>query len=329
MTQFRRYESLKHINHRAVEGIDIGTVYIFPKLDGANAQIWMDEIGQLCWGSRNRCVGVLTENVTDETLDDLQGLGRWVVDHRTALQDFFFLNPKCRLYGEWLVRHTLKTYRESAWNQFYAFDVYHDGTGKYLPFENWSSIVADELGIPVVYPLCIIENPSEGQIRHQVDVNTYLIEDGAGIGEGIVVKNYEWVALDGKQTWMKVVRNEFKEDSKREFGTTEIGGEFQVEVAIAERYVTPELVGKVRAKILFDIDQREGISKVDPANWQQIIAAENRGELIPRLLETVFHDLIEDFIWLAIKDMKNPTIDFKRLRAQSIAQTKKFAMDLF
>ena len=55
----------------------------------------------------------------------------------------------------------------------------------------------------------------------------------------------------------------------------------------------------------------------------------NRGQLIPRLLGTVYHELIAEELWSAIKQHKDPTINFKNLKAHSILWTKKFAADLF
>ena len=55
----------------------------------------------------------------------------------------------------------------------------------------------------------------------------------------------------------------------------------------------------------------------------------HRGQLIPRLLGTVYHELIKEELWTAVKQHKDPTIDFKKLKAHSIQWTKKYAGDLF
>ena len=55
----------------------------------------------------------------------------------------------------------------------------------------------------------------------------------------------------------------------------------------------------------------------------------HRGQLIPRLLSTVYHELIAEELWSAVKQHKDPTINFKNLKAHSILWTKKFAADLF
>jgi hypothetical protein len=119
----------------------------------------------------------------------------------------------------------------------------------------------------------------------------------------------------------------------------EKGGEFQVEAAIAEEFVTQFLVEKVRSKIVCELtneDIKNGNQvligeALDPdfAIMYKQVEERHRGVLIPRLLGTVFHDLVEEEIWMALKKHKFPTVDFKKLRQHSILRTKKFAADLF
>lgn len=46
-----------------------------------------------------------------------------------------------------------------------------------------------------------------------MDSDVYLLQEGAQ-GEGIVVKNYDYVNPYGRRTWGKIVREEFKTKSK-------------------------------------------------------------------------------------------------------------------
>ncbi len=140
-----------------------------------------------------------------------------------------------------------------------------------------------------------------------------------------MIKNYEWRNKYGRQPWAKIVRGEFKEENRRQFGTPEKEGRFQVEAAIAEEFVTPALVEKERAKIRRLIHDEEclGAALIDE------VERTHRGKVIPRLLQTVYHAIVTEEIWTAIKRHKDPTIDFKLLRRHVIHQTKKFAGDLF
>jgi hypothetical protein len=302
MSGFRQYDHVERWGHDEVEGIEIGQVYVFPKLDGTNASVWHAHAGgigsYLQAGSRNRVLSHVQDN---------HGFLAWI-DEQPSVLSFLADRPSWILYGEWLVPHTLKTYREDAWRRFWTFDVFDRETGRYLPWDDWAAAVR-ESGLDVVEPLAIYDGPSEEQIRRLVESNTYLIRDGMGVGEGVVVKNFAWVNRYGRQPWAKIVRNEFKEDNRRLFGLKTAQGERQVEAEIAAKYITPALVEKTRAKIEAETT--------------------NRRALIPRLLQTVFYELVREEAWSFIKEHRDPTIDFKKLRRHTEHATKRYAQDLF
>lgn len=52
--EFKKYQHLERFGNDEVEGIELGKLYIFPKLDGTNAQVWLDDEGNIKAGSRNR-----------------------------------------------------------------------------------------------------------------------------------------------------------------------------------------------------------------------------------------------------------------------------------
>jgi len=323
------YTHVERLGHPNVDGLLIGDCYIFPKLDGANAVLWSDrEKGGVCTGSRRRDLTV--EGSADNhgfraTMQELWNNGdlEWIQDTYDGVKFPIF-------YGEWMVPHTLKTYREDAWRRFYVFDARCPDTGRYLHYDTWAPQLIEYYG-HVVEPLAKITNPTEEDIVRMRDViNTYLISENSGVGEGVVVKNYDFVNHVGKTVWGKSVRNDFKEDNKRAFGTPEHQGSFQVECAIAEEYVTQAFVEKTRAKIVMAMAEQAW--RDDPALRDmsaQRIADAQRGSLIPRLLETVFHELLDEETAAFVKKHKNPTIDFKKLRGFVVAQVKKHAGDLF
>jgi hypothetical protein len=342
---FRRYDHVERLGHDKVEGITLGDVYVFPKLDGTNASVWFDTPRSsgpgICAINGAWTVGCGSRARTLSEDADNAGFYKWVHEPDTAEKFYEIYRSGGRdwqIYGEWLVPHTLKTYRQEAWRRFFVFDVWDNNKGCYLHYDQWEPTIR-AAGLDVIEPLCIFTNPSDKQLQYEVEQNSYLILDGAGAGEGIVLKNYGWQATSGDQPWAKIVRNEFKEENKRAFGTLEKGGEFQVEAAIAEEFVTQFLVEKVRSKIVCELtneDIKNGNQvligeALDPdfAIMYKQVEERHRGVLIPRLLGTVFHDLVEEEIWMALKKHKFPTVDFKKLRQHSILRTKKFAADLF
>lgn len=327
---FRPYNHLEQFGRLEVQGIEIGTVHVFPKLDGTNASVWADSVGNLRCGSRRR---VLTAG------DDNAGFFAWVssADPKAiALRHLALACPSLIFYGEWMVPHTLKTYRDDVWRRFYIFDVYDRHTDRYLSFDEYAPILRSYMTVvlsarpDIIEPLCTITNPSPDQLLQQVETNTYLIADGAGLGEGVVLKNYGWTNRHGRQSWAKVVRNAFREENHRAFGTPEKGGEFQVEIAIVEEFVTPHLVGKTHAKVLLELANEAGIDTSDP-NWQQYVQTKYRAKVIPQLLGRVFHDLIAEDFWAILKKhMKmHPVINFKVLQARTTSRVKELTGDLF
>ena len=144
----------------------------------------------------------------------------------------------------------------------------------------------------------------------ELNNNFFLIEDGKGVGEGIVVKNYSYTNKFGRTCWAKIVTNAFKEKNSKEMGATVKKFGDMVEDKIVEQFLTPEIVDKVYAKI---VNECEG--------WNS--------KYIPRLLNTVFHDLIKEEIWDIVKQHKNPNINFKTLNSLCIMKTKEFKPEVF
>ena len=223
---FLRYQHVERFGTTETSGIDIGMCYVFPKIDGTNAQLWFDSGLQA--GSRNRHLSTDNDNA---------GFYCWALKQNNIAQ-FFNKYPHLRLFGEWLVPQTLKTYHKSAWDKLYVFDVM-DGKS-YLHYETYKTIL-DEFDIEYIPPICKVLNPSYERLVYQLENNGYLIQGGKGSGEGIVIKNYEYKNKFGRVVWAKIVKNELKaKHSKCE--VTEIKESKILESIIVDRYVTNSLI---------------------------------------------------------------------------------------
>ena len=279
---FLKYPHLERFGNEEVEGIEYGETYVFPKLDGTNAQVWMNEDGTIGCGSRNRTL----------TLDnDNAGFMNWAVKQdnlKLFLSHYHWLN----VYGEWLVPHSLKTYRDDAWRKFYIFDLVDCETGEFYSYEMMKDVL-DPYGLDYLPPIAIVKNGTREHYEKCIEKNVFLIKDGMGVGEGIVIKNYGWENKYGRVTWAKIVTNEFKEIHHREMGAPTIGGE-TIEEKFVNDMVTPHFVDKVVEKIINDKATNEMFfDKRD----------------IPQLLQTVYYDLVREETWDFIKKHKNPKID--------------------
>lgn len=296
--EFFRYQHVEKYGNEEVDGIDIGKCYIFPKIDGTNASIWNDN-NAISAGSRNRELSLDKDNA---------GFYNWVICQNN-LKEFFTQHKNLKLYGEWLVPHSLKTYRENAWRNFYVFDVMEEigeGNYRYLMYEEYQPLL-EKYKINYITPLKIIQNPTYEDLIHCLTINDFLIKDGDGNGEGIVIKNYSFVNKYGRVTWAKIITSEFKEKHKRTMGSPKIERQL-LEQEIVEKYVTKALIEKIYAKISIN-------------GWNS--------KCIPQLLNTVFHDLVNEEIWNIIKKNKYPKINFKTLNTLTILKIKDVKKELF
>lgn len=294
---FIKYQHLERFGNTEVEGIEVGTVYVFPKIDGTNGSVWQHN-DMMCCGSRNR----------ELTLDnDNAGFFNAMVKDN-AVARYIREHPQHILYGEWLVPHTLKTYNDDAWRRFYVFDVFDRNKERLLSYDEYSP-AAIAAGLNVIPPIAIIKNGSEEHFTQCLAKANYLVKDGEGQGEGIVLKNYDYKNKYGRQTWAKIVGNEFKAKHHLEMGAPVVGCEI-VEEKIVAKYVTQALVDKVHAKIVNEMD-----------GWSS--------KYIARLLHTVYYDLVTEETWNFVKEFKSPKIDFKVLSHYTTARVKELRKELF
>jgi len=296
MNEFRKYMHVERLGTREVEGILEGVCLIFSKIDGTNSQVfWNKETNEINAGSRNRILSLESDNA---------GFYRHIKED-VNITKFLSTYPDYIIYSEWLKPHSLRTYIDDAWSHFYVFDVYNTLTERYLSYEEYSKLL-DEYNIEYIKLLTTRVNPTLEDLQEDLQNNKYLIKEGEGIGEGIVIKNYEFVNKYGRTTWAKMIADTFDNGVKRKLVKLTVLGE--LEVSIVDKYVTSHLVEKVYAKIAID-------------GWES--------KMIERLLETVFHDLINEEMYDILKKFKNPIINFKSLKTLTILKIKELKKELF
>lgn len=297
---FVKYQHVERFGSEEVEDIERGTCYIFPKIDGTNGSVWNDN-GAIRCASRKR---ELQEGY------DNQGFKDYVLNNQNII-DFLKAYPNLRLYGEWLVPHSLKTYRDDAWRRFYVFDVTEetDELFTYLPYYLYKPML-EKFGVDYIPLLREAHNPTYEQLVKMMEANTFLIKDGEGAGEGIVIKNYNYKNKYGRVKWAKMVRSEFKEVHSKTMGAPVVEGALLIEERIVDQFLTAAMVEKEYEKI-----------KEERGGWSS--------KYIPQLLGTVYHAFITEEIWNILKEFKSPKIDFKRLNKMAIEKIKKIKPELF
>lgn len=293
--EFLKYHHIERLGATEVADILEGRCYVFPKIDGTNASVWWDNGLQA--GSSNRHLSIDNDNAgfLASTLE------------AENIKRFLEENQNIRLYGEWLVPNSLRTYRDDAWRKFYVFDVMRDD--KFMRYEDYQPLL-EAYEIEYIPPIFIVENPKEERLYNALEQNSFLVKDGSGTGEGIVIKNYDFVNKFGRTSWAKIVTSEFKAENAKSFGHSEVKEKAGIEDKIAADFVTLALIEKVHAKI---VNETGGWSSRD----------------IPRLLNTVYYDIVREEIWAILKKHKNPKIDFSELMKAVFRGVKFLKPELF
>jgi len=293
MTTFKRYPKIHRLGKEEVEGILEGTVHIEEKIDGANGQIWVDKRGEITCGSRNR-----------ELTEGFNGFVDYVKSH-DGIRNLLANHPGWRLYGEWLVRHTIQ-YNETNYKHFYLFDISLVSDGEeaeeFLTKEHVMAI-ADEYGIHRPEYHGSFDNPTQEQIMEHVGKST-LGEKG----EGVVLKNHEFRDKFGSHNYAKIVTENFKEDNGVTFGGNNKHSDSYWEMYVVNKYMTLARIEKIMNKLQPLIDKRLDL------------------EHIPRITNTAYHDMLTEEIW-EIQD-KVQSLNFKTLKRIAMKKAVQIYKDV-
>lgn len=300
MSDYKKYQHVEKLGNLEVEDILFGDCYIFPKIDGTNAQIWRAEDGRLLCGSRNRQLSIDKDNA---------GFMAHIcknVDMFSLILDHF---PKgAQIFGEWLVPHSLKTYSDDSWRKFYIFDVKLED--RYMSFPEYEKIFKEIGYEDYIPPMRVLVNPREEDCHKVLEENNYLIKDGEGAGEGIVIKNYNFTNRHGRTNWAKIVTSDFKTKHRREMGAPVTTCTAHIEERIVNELLTQDIIDKVHANIISEND-----------GWNC--------KFIPQLIGRVFYDFVRECTWDYVKKFKNPKIDFKMLQKYVVLKIKETKPELF
>lgn len=300
--EFRKYQHVEKFGNTEVKDIEIGECLVFPKIDGTNSSVWLDDGENLKAGSRTRELTLEKDNA---------GFYRYALFDNPNIENYLRKYPNHRLYGEFLVPHSLKTYKDDAWRKFYIFDVCldKDDTVEYLQYDDYKPLL-EEFNLDYIPPIAKIRNGSYENFIHCLDQNIFLLQDGKGVGEGVVIKNYNFYNQYGRQTWAKIVTSEFKEKHTKTMGCPEINNEYIVEEKIINNFCTSAFIEKEFSKLVNE-----------KGEWN------NRN--IPEFLGRIWYEFVKEEIWNFVKEYKNPTVNFKLLNNLLIRKVKEVKRDIF
>lgn len=298
---FEKYMHILRISDKLVSDLDgllKGKVWVFPKLDGAcHSVFWDEDTYSVRCASRNQMLS-----------QDNDGTGfQKYLDSNHWLKEFVMNHKDWTIYGEFMTPHTIRDYTDSTWGQFYIFDVMKDG--KFLPYVEYETELGSECydcpNLRIITPMAVVNSPSVDFLRSYVDSNHFCMK-GDGVGEGIVVKNYDFTNCYGRTVWGKIVREDFKIASK---SPNKGMKELTVEETIADKYVTKDFVSKEFHKFTDD----RGVE------WSD--------KMIPDFLHYIWEQWWLDYSFEAMA-MGKDIVDMKVLRKSASKEFMRYLKSL-
>lgn len=262
----RKYTSIVRMGHRDTVGVvkegDYITVY--EKLDGANASFTLDteEPAEVVAYSRN------TRLSADNTLRGFYNFAR-SIEPAALIPDVIY-------YGEWLVKHKVD-YGDKA-GTFYLFDIYDVVEDSYAPTD---FVLAEAARLGLAIAPILYAGPYVSYEHLQSFVGRSALAVSADAGEGIVVKNVSYRDQYGKQTFMKLVSDGFREMQPQKAPRDPNAPE-TAETAFVKTYLTEARVDKLLRKL------------VDEAIIPETFGLEDMGVILRELGGRVYDDLLKE-----------------------------------
>lgn len=296
--QYKSYQHIEKLGSTEVEGILNGTCYLSYKIDGTNGVIYLsDDLKELKFGSRKKELS--------KDLDNANFLNSITsnIDLYNDLFNYLSNHPSYIIYGEWLVPHTIKRYQSDSWNKFYIFDIYDTTNQTYINYCLYSKELDNYKNINYIPIITKINNPKVEDIKDLLNqTGSYLITEG--LGEGIVIKNYDYVNKYNRITWAKLLTEDFKNTKKHvRIKNTQDKENSETEYKIIS-LMTVEHINKEYSKLIE--------SKGD---WSS--------KYIFELLNRVYMEFIRDNIDIILNKFHNPTINFRTLKQLSDSKVKE------
>lgn len=194
----RKYTDIIRMGHRESAGVicEGDWITVYEKLDGANASFKRTEVD-----AYPADVLAFSRNTQLSSGNNLRGFYEWTREIQPEK-----LPNDCIYYGEWLVRHKVD-YGEHA-GRFYLFDIYDEVAESYAPTD-FVIAEAERLGLAVA-PI-LYAGPYVSYEHLTSLIGRSALAKTADGGEGIVVKNVSFRDRYGRQTFVKLVSDAFRE----------------------------------------------------------------------------------------------------------------------
>jgi hypothetical protein len=283
---FREYPKIHRLGKEETDGILNGPVTVQEKVDGANISIWLGDDGEVHCGSRGR------ELPSDDVFN---GFPKYVRSNE-KIKDFLLQNPTMRLYGEWLVKHTI-TYPETAYRKIYLFDLFDDAHN-YFYEQSEVQKLAKDLGLE--FPHIFVD----ARVVTIDDIKEFVGKSmipNAARGEGVVIKPLDFKNKWGDHVYAKMVHEQFKEANAIVFGGNNKNSETYHEMYFVNKFATLGRVQKIMNKLQPELNKR--------------LDMHNTSEIVGRCV----HDMFTEEAWEMLN--RGWVLDTKKLKSLA---TRKF-----
>ncbi|MDU4051021.1 MAG: RNA ligase family protein [Clostridium perfringens] len=269
MKEIKKYTDIVRYGKSSTQGVikEGDIISITEKIDGANASFCIDNenpLGVSCYSRNN----LLTEE------NRLRGYYDWILDNIVPIKEK--LNPNYRYFGEWCVKHKV-VYKEENYYKFYLFSIWDDEKKMYLSDEVVRS-EAERLELLTVQYFYYGEYISFEHLMSFVGKSELTEEPNTG--EGIVVKNVSYLDNHGRQVFVKLVSDKFREVQQQKKPKNPNVDSKVVEVIKA--VLTKARVSKLIHKLV-----DEGLLKED-------FAIEDMGTILRELKDRPYQDIMKE-----------------------------------
>ncbi|MGU8678995.1 RNA ligase family protein [Clostridium perfringens] len=269
MKEIKKYTDVVRYGKSSTQGViqEGDIISITEKIDGANASFCIDNenaLGVSCYSRNN----LLTEE------NRLRGYYDWILDNIVPIKEE--LNPNYRYFGEWLVKHKV-IYKEENYYKFYLFSIWDDEKQMYLSDEIVRS-EAERLGLLTVEYFYYGKYISFEHLMSFVGKSELTEEPNTG--EGIVVKNVSYFDNYGRQVFVKLVSDKFREVQQQKKPKNP-----NVDSKVIE--TIKSVLTKARVSKLIHKLVDEGLLKED-------FAIEDMGTILKELKDRPYQDIMKE-----------------------------------
>lgn len=298
MDEMKKYMEIPRIGHKSTESYltTISSkgynIRVGIKFDGANSQIEVNDEGELLLYSRRTPLDEVIH------LDGFYHYAHSKIDPTRLPVGY-------KIFGEWLVSHTIK-YPQEMYRHFYLFNVYDSIKEEYISphsdvYKQIQSYLVDEIGMKEEY--IIYEGPYKG-FEHLELLLKQVTRDGEEyihqnpetfeevFHEGLVIKTFDYRDHNNEQMFIKLVGERFQEVKKVKLRAKR-GPDNSIEKQIAEFAVTEARVRKMLNKLVdenilqsdFDLEDMNTIAKNLPKRIYEDVMKEELDTILDEFEE--------------------------------------------